>query len=77
MKTWLLAQIMQYLVGKDVFGQIQKLVAEVAFNTTLTGAEKKAKVLAGLKDVGQDLATHLINLAIEAAVTLLKTKAQA
>lgn len=76
MKTWLLAQIMQYLVGKDVFGQIQKLVAEVAFNTTLSGSEKRAKVLEGLKGIADGLASHLINLAIEAAVTLLKSKTQ-
>lgn len=76
MKTWLLAQIMQYLVGKDVFGQIQKLVAEVAFNTTLSGSEKRAKVLEDLKGIAGGLASHLINLAIEAAVTLLKSKTQ-
>lgn len=67
---------MQYLVGKDVFGQIQKLVAEVAFNTTLSGSEKRAKVLGDLKGIADGLASHLINLAIEAAVTLLKSKTQ-
>lgn len=74
MNKWLLEKVMNYLVGKDVFGQVKRLVAEVALNSTLTGAEKKAKVLEGLKDIGEDLANHLINLAIEAAVALLKDK---
>lgn len=74
MNKWLLEKVMNYLVGKDVFGQVKRLVAEVALNSTLSGAEKKAKVLEGLKDIGEDLANHLINLAIEAAVALLKDK---
>lgn len=74
MKTWLLEQIMSYLVGKDVFGQIKKLVGEVALNTTMSGSEKRTRVLEGLKGIADGLASHLINLAIEAAVTLLKTK---
>ncbi len=77
MKTWLLSQVMGYLVGKDVFAQVQKLVLETALDTTLSGAEKRAKVLAGLKNVGEGLATHLLNLAVEAAVALLKSKQQA
>ena len=76
MNKWLLEKVMNYLVGKDVFGRVQRLVAEVALSTTLSGSEKKAKVLEGLKDIGEDLATSLINLAIEAAVTLLKEKAK-
>ena len=76
MNKWLLEKVMNYLVGKDVFGRVQRLVAEVALSTTLSGSEKKAKVLEGLKGIGEDLATSLINLAIEAAVTLLKEKAK-
>lgn len=74
MNKWLLEKVMNYLVGRDVFGQVKRLVAEVALNSALSGAEKKAKVLEGLKDIGEDLANHLINLAIEAAVALLKDK---
>ncbi len=74
MNKWLLEKVMNYLVGKDVFGQVKRLVADVALSTTLSGSEKKAKVLDGLKDIGGDLANHLINLAIEAAVALMKDK---
>jgi hypothetical protein len=74
MNKWLLEKLMNYLVGKDVFGQIKNLVSDVALNQSLSGSEKKTKVLESLKGIGSDLANHLVNLAVEAAVTLMKEK---
>lgn len=72
MWKWFLKQVMDYLVGKNVFGQVQKLVTEVAFDTTMSGAQKRDKVLSEAKNIGEGLATHILNLAIEAAVVLMK-----
>jgi len=69
---WTLKAVMNYIVGADVFGQVQKMVAEAAADDKLSGAEKKEKVLASAKNLGVDFASHMLNLAIEAAVTLLK-----
>ena len=74
MWKWLLKQVMGFIVGRDVFGKIQTLVSDVALNEKLSGSQKKEKVLKEAKDLGKDFATHMLNLAIEAAVVLLKSK---
>lgn len=75
MWQWLLKTAINYIVGKDVFGKIQTLVADVALNDELSGAEKREKVLAEAKAIGGDFASHMLNFAVEAAVVLLKEKA--
>ncbi len=74
MWKWLLKKVMNYIVGNDVFGKVQALVAEVALDDTLSGSQKKDKVVAKAKAMGEDMKVSAINLAIEAAVTLLKDK---
>jgi len=74
MWKWLLKKVMNYIVGNDVFGKVQALVAEVALDDTLSGSQKKDKVVTEAKALGQDMKVSAINLAIEAAVTLLKDK---
>lgn len=74
MLNWLLKNVMNYIVGKDVFGKVQKLVTEVALDEKLTGAEKKEKVIASAKALGADITTSALNLAVEAAVKLIKDK---
>lgn len=74
MWQWLLDKVMAYIVGKDIFNKIKTLVAEVALNPELSGDQKKEKVMSEAKLLGKDFATHMLNLAIEAAVTLLKAK---
>lgn len=76
MWKWLLEKVMHYIIGKDIFGKIQKLVLEVGMNSELTGDQKREKVLEEAKAVGNDFATHMLNLAIEAAVTLMKDKTE-
>lgn len=72
MWKWLLRKVMNYMVGADVFGKIQSLVSEVAFNEELSGTEKREKVIGEAKLLGEDFATHMLNLAVEAAVTLMR-----
>jgi len=74
MLNWLLKNVMNYIVGKDIFGKVQKLVTEVALDEKLTGAEKKEKVIASAKALGVDITTSALNLAVEAAVKLIKDK---
>jgi hypothetical protein len=76
MWKWLLEKVMNYIVGKDVFGKVQNLVATVALDDTLSGEEKREKVKTEAKDLGTDFATHMLNLSVEAAVTLLREKQQ-
>ena len=72
---WLLTKVINYLLGADIFGKIQSLVQDVALNKEMTGSEKKEKVLTDAKELGEGLATHILNLAIESAVSLMKDKA--
>lgn len=74
MLNWLLKNVMNYIVGKDIFGKVQKLVTEVALDEKLTGAEKKEKVIASAKALGVDITISALNLAVEAAVKLIKDK---
>lgn len=74
MWKWLLEQVMNYIIGNDIFGQIKTIVINVSKDDTLTGTEKKEKVLAEVKQLSSEIKTHLINLAIEAAVALIREK---
>ena len=72
MWKWLLRRVLAYIVGNDVFVKIQKLVAEVALDDTLSSTQKREKVLAEAKTFAKNIEIHLINLAIESAVVLMK-----
>jgi len=74
MWKWLLDKVMNYIIGADIFGKIKDLVNNVALNDKLTGAQKREKVIAEAKELGIDFASHMLNLAIEAAVVLMKEK---
>lgn len=81
-KFWL--KTLWFILGKLVGDQslltdIKEFV-NAAFNTTLSGDEKKALVRTELAHIGHDLAAignSLVNLAIEAAVALAKAKVEA
>jgi len=72
MWKWLLKKVMGYMIGADVFGQIQEIVAGVALDDSLSGAEKREQVVEQAKNMGKDFASHMLNLAVEAAVTLMR-----
>jgi hypothetical protein len=83
MKTFWL-KTLWYVLGKLVHNDgllrnIRELVAE-AMRLDLSGAEKRERVLAELRDIGHDLAeigASLVNLALEIAVQLAKAKIDA
>lgn len=75
MWTWILKNVISYMIGNDVFGKIQKLVSDVALNTELTGSQKREKVLEEAKTFGGNFANHMLSLAVEASVMILKEKA--
>lgn len=73
LKLFFLNNIIKWLIGGDAFDYIRGAVA-VINNSEMSGDEKRAKVLADTKKLFGNVATFLINLAIEAAVTSLKAK---
>ena len=84
MNTFLIKTLM-YVVGKFIgaglFEAVKEIVLLYVSDTTLTGAEKKAAVLAALKKLRGDQKAallnaggNLVNLAIEAAVVWAKAK---
>lgn len=75
MWKWLLKKIMRSAINSDTFDKIETLVIGVSLDTTLSGSEKKEKVLSEAKVIAGDLKTHMLNFAIESAVVLLKEKA--
>ena len=74
MWKWLLVRVMNYIVGNDVFGKTQALVADVALDDTLSGSQKRDKVAAEAKKFADETKSHLVNLAIEASVALIREK---
>ena len=74
MWKWLLQRAINYIVGNDIMGKTQALVAEVALDDTLSGSQKRDKVKTEAKKFAADTKSHLVNLAIEASVTLLREK---
>lgn len=78
-KFWLniLWTILKRIVGDDGLMQDLREFVAAAFNKTLSGDEKRALVKQQLADIGHDLEEiggSLVNLAIEAAVALAKSK---
>lgn len=79
MKLMLLNQIMNWVVGGAMWRQAQAWV-KLYEDSTLTGAEKRAKVVAGMlteaQALGIVLAESLINFAVEAAVQYVRQRQQ-
>jgi len=69
---YLLNVLVGFIVGKDVFVRVQNVVEKVA-EMDASGEKKREIVLDELKDIANDGKKYLINLAIETAVTRLKT----
>lgn len=75
-----LAHLVQAIIGSGIFQEIQNLV-QLELSTTKSGPEKAAAVKAGLKaaqgelgDAVKSTAGWALNLGIETAVALAKTK---
>lgn len=67
--------IIKILIGKDTWVKVQTVVDDMQSHTELTGEEKRAMVIAAIKESGWTLAGSLLNLAIEIAVTFLSAEA--
>lgn len=76
MWKWLLKQVMKSVVSNDTFGKIQTLVVTVSTDESLTGSQKREKVLTEAKSIGAGLQTHMLNLAIESAVVMMKEQSK-
>jgi hypothetical protein len=67
--------VMLNLIGKwfvgDAFPLLKKTVIELETDNTLTGVQKKAKVIEVLKEIGISLAGHLLDLGIALARTAI------
>jgi hypothetical protein len=72
--------ILGKLVHNDGLLQDLRELVTTAMRLDISGAEKRAAVLAELRDIGHDLAeigSSLVNLALEIAVQLAKAKIDA
>jgi hypothetical protein len=59
------------IVSSKVFYDAKQVVSKYV-NTTLTGAQKRVNVIKDLADLGHDIGTWNINLAVELAVAYFK-----
>tara|TARA_R110000772_G_scaffold5454_9_gene19556 strand:- start:506 stop:754 length:249 start_codon:yes stop_codon:yes gene_type:complete len=75
-KLSVLNKIVEWLVGGEVFEFVKNLVATIN-DSALTGEQKRAQTFTQTRQIFGSLATVLINLAIEVAVLLLKSKIEA
>ena len=73
-KTYMINKAVGWLVGGSFFTQIKGIVATLA-GEDKTGDQKRASAIKQAKTLAGDTASFLINLAIEAAVVILKSKA--
>ncbi len=63
------------LIGSDWWDKVRKVTADLS-NEDLTGEEKRAMAISFIKESGWDLASFLLNLAIEIAVALLAAESK-
>lgn len=73
-KTYMLNKVIEWLVGGAFFNQIKDIVNGLG-TSSATGAEKREIAISKAKKLAGSTATFLINLAIEAAVFMLKDQA--
>ena len=72
-KLIILQKAVEWLVGGDLFDFVQKEVG-IVNDENLSGEEKRKEVQEGAKKFFGSTATFFVNLAIEVAVILLKSK---
>jgi len=74
-KTYFLDKTIAWLIGGDLFNGIKEIVAGL-MDANMSGEEKRKKAYAAAKRLAGKTATFVVNLAIEAAVFILKQRAQ-
>ncbi len=73
MKDFLLNRVINWMVGGELFTQIKEIVTGLG-EEDVPGEEKRATAKRRILAIGTSVSTFLVNLAIEAAVVLLKSK---
>lgn len=73
-KSFFLRKIVQWIVGGDIFNKIKDLVMMYLEDNSISGSEKRDKVISEARELGLDIADWALNLAIEAALVWIKTK---
>lgn len=73
MKDFLLNKVIAWMLGGKLFETIKGIVGTLS-KEDISGVEKREKAIAQLKDLAGDISMFLVNLGIEAAVALLKSK---
>ncbi len=68
-----LAGGIKMLIGSDWWGKVGSTVADLA-KADLSGAQKKDMAVTTLKEMGWNLASWALNLAVEVAVAVLTKK---
>ena len=71
MKKYMLEKIVAWLVGGSLFEDIKQVVVTL-MNSEMPGERKREIALRRIKAMAADSATFMLNLAIEAAVVVLK-----
>jgi hypothetical protein len=67
-------QFGKFIVGSDIFSRVIGVVKRLD-DTTLTGAEKRAKAVQDFTTIGVEIANWAVNLAIELAVAYVRAQA--
>ena len=71
MKTFFLNKVMEWLLGSSFFDRVKTIVMILA-GKDLPGKEKRERAQREIVAFGNEAAPFVVNLAIEAAVYLLK-----
>ena len=71
---FILKQIVGYLIGKQVFSKIIEIVTHYESATDMTGEQKRQLAIEEAGVVCKDLASNLLNFAIEAALVVIRKK---
>jgi hypothetical protein len=66
-------QFGKFIVGSDIFSRVVGVVKRLD-DTSLTGAEKRAKAIQDFETIGVEIANWAINLAVELAVAYLRAQ---
>lgn len=73
-KATIISNFAKFLIGGDIFERIKGIVLRQD-DKQLSGVEKRHAALEEIKIIGLSISTFFINLAIELAVTYLRTLA--
>lgn len=72
-KSKIISSFATFMLGSDVFERVKAIVIRQD-SKNIPGEEKRKEVLKEIKIIGLGIATFAVNLAIELAVSWLKTQ---